>query len=311
MNGLDAHTSQFYEWLPWTSQALASVPAEKDKRKAWLANTWKRQISPSVKESLTRWYGPAHAGNIKHAESFEICEYGQQPTNEDIVRLFPMLQRPRTLSAPHIASKIKLDGRLSEDMYTELPEYTMWNGLTGQAVLDSQYQTTFYIFRDDESLYISFISRDPDIYSTFTERDQHLWEEEVVEVFIDTDDNPSTYFELEISPASVLFDSYIVDPQNIDLVETPKFNFKDIQFKVFVDGTLNKRNDKDHFWSVEMAIPIKELIEPGSSSHDSSKPWRINFYRINTDKSPIKYQSFRPTFGRFHKPAYFAELIMK
>lgn len=31
------------------------------------------------------------AGEIKHVEAFEICEYGAQPYDEEIRRLFPML----------------------------------------------------------------------------------------------------------------------------------------------------------------------------------------------------------------------------
>jgi hypothetical protein len=31
------------------------------------------------------------ASKVEHAEAFEICEYGSQPTDSDIKRLFPML----------------------------------------------------------------------------------------------------------------------------------------------------------------------------------------------------------------------------
>ena len=38
------------------------------------------------------WYGDK-AESAQHAESFEICEYGKQPSDEEIVRLFPMLPK--------------------------------------------------------------------------------------------------------------------------------------------------------------------------------------------------------------------------
>ena len=43
---------------------------------------------------LAEWYGPERAPGIRHAEAFEVCEYGRQPTKDEIRRLFPFLPRP-------------------------------------------------------------------------------------------------------------------------------------------------------------------------------------------------------------------------
>lgn len=91
MDALDAHKSQFYEWLPWTSGKLSMVPKEIDKRREFLISIWSRSISPEVRKSLNKWYGNERGQTVKHAESFEICEYGKQPTDEEILELFPML----------------------------------------------------------------------------------------------------------------------------------------------------------------------------------------------------------------------------
>ncbi|QDO95191.1 PIG-L family deacetylase [Formosa sediminum] len=91
MDGLDAHKSQFYEWLPWTEGKLDIVPKGEKERRAFLTKIWGRSISPKVRESLTKWYGPTQANAAKYAEAFEICEYGKQPTDEEIKQLFPML----------------------------------------------------------------------------------------------------------------------------------------------------------------------------------------------------------------------------
>jgi hypothetical protein len=48
-------------------------------------------IKPEVRTALEKWYGKEKAGAIKNAEAFEICEYGAQPDDEMIKRLFPML----------------------------------------------------------------------------------------------------------------------------------------------------------------------------------------------------------------------------
>lgn len=93
INGLDAHISQFYEWLPWTNQDLENVPKDKEERKKWLSSAMEKRaaVTPDIKLSLDKLYGPERAGKVKQVEVFEICEYGKQPTEEEIKKLFPMI----------------------------------------------------------------------------------------------------------------------------------------------------------------------------------------------------------------------------
>ncbi|TFG79028.1 MAG: PIG-L family deacetylase [Flavobacteriales bacterium] len=88
-----AHASQFFEWLPWTSGNLDKVPKEEKARLEFLANS--RSFTPNeiTRTSLKKWYGENAALNAKHAEGFEICEYGKQPTDEELLKLFPMLKK--------------------------------------------------------------------------------------------------------------------------------------------------------------------------------------------------------------------------
>jgi LmbE family N-acetylglucosaminyl deacetylase len=88
--GMAAHASQYFEWLPWLSGTLDQIPEDEAGRLEYLAK--RRTFSPgsSTRESLIKWYGE-DGNTIKHAEGFEICEYGKQPNEEEIRRLFPML----------------------------------------------------------------------------------------------------------------------------------------------------------------------------------------------------------------------------
>lgn len=92
--GLDAHTSQMYEWLPWVSGTLDEVPEGAEERKQWLKEKWlNREMSEEQRKGLEKWYGEDQAEDFTYAESFEIAEYGRQPTEEEIRKLFPMLQK--------------------------------------------------------------------------------------------------------------------------------------------------------------------------------------------------------------------------
>ena len=92
ISALDAHESQMYEWLPWIGHYEDKVPKDKTGRVKWLAETRKQIIKPEVRTALEKWYGKEKAAGIQHAEAFEICEYGTQPNDEMIKKLFPMLQ---------------------------------------------------------------------------------------------------------------------------------------------------------------------------------------------------------------------------
>jgi LmbE family N-acetylglucosaminyl deacetylase len=92
VDALDAHVSQVYEWLPWVDGRLEQVPKDVVERKKWLAKERWGAITPAVRASLEKWYGRDHAAKVQHVEAFEVCEYGRQPKDDDIRKLFPMLK---------------------------------------------------------------------------------------------------------------------------------------------------------------------------------------------------------------------------
>lgn len=93
IHALDAHVSQFYEWLPWIGGYLDQVPAGASERKKWLATRYDLPLSGAVKLTLEKYYGAPRAAAAKYVEVFEICEYGTQPDEAAIRKLFPMLGR--------------------------------------------------------------------------------------------------------------------------------------------------------------------------------------------------------------------------
>ena len=93
VHAMDAHVSQFYEWLPWIGHYLDQVPEDTAARKKWLQKIAAVKITPEVKSSLDKWYGKNKAAKVKFAEAFEVCEYGAQPSEEEKKKLFPMLSK--------------------------------------------------------------------------------------------------------------------------------------------------------------------------------------------------------------------------
>ena len=66
---LDAHISQFYEWLPWTTGSFDQVPKDVIERKKWLAMQPMvvRMASPEWRDALKKRYG-AKAARIQRTK---------------------------------------------------------------------------------------------------------------------------------------------------------------------------------------------------------------------------------------------------
>ena len=99
VDALTALVSQTFEGgaLGSRERMDAAPPVSQPKLRAeWLREKWVKRQSGEAKRfrnGLIRWYGEKHANNVKYAEAFEICEYGRQPSDSDIRKLFPFLPR--------------------------------------------------------------------------------------------------------------------------------------------------------------------------------------------------------------------------
>lgn len=86
--GMDAHASQFYEWLPWVAGTSKDVPQDAELRRKWLAETWKHPINNAVRDALAARYGEK-GRSVEHAEAFQLCEYGRQVSKAELYEIFP------------------------------------------------------------------------------------------------------------------------------------------------------------------------------------------------------------------------------
>ncbi len=92
LDALHAHTSQMYEWLPYSTQTEDQVPESDKDRREWLRETRLKadaERAERYRDKLIERYGKRKGMKIKYAEAFEACEYGSPMTDEQIKRLFP------------------------------------------------------------------------------------------------------------------------------------------------------------------------------------------------------------------------------
>lgn len=144
------------------------------------------------------------------------------------------------------------------------------------------YPTQAAMLWDDTYFYFAFSCVDPDMWTTKFNRDDHLWEEEVVEVFIDPDGDAKNYLELEVNPLNVVVDLKILQlkPEWKSDIE---WNIEGLKTAVKAHGTVNDSTDVDQGWTCEIAIPWTAFKDiPGASTEPpkEGEQWRLNLYRI-------------------------------
>ena len=164
---------------------------------------------------------------------------------------------------------------------------------------------------DKKNLYVAFDNTDDDVWTDLSKRDDKLWTEEADELMIDADGNGRTYIELQVAPNGNIFDTYLPSPRHYEDTVDPKlkpfsWNSK-MTAKVHVDGTLNKRDDQDKGWTVELALPLEDVkgMDDKSAVRLPPEPgdvWRINMYRMDLPKGkPQQAAGWSPPLvGDFH-----------
>ncbi len=86
------HDSQFYEWLAWHRGDIDEVPATESERLQWLTAQMERRFAPEAdlyRSAIISRYGEERGRRVRFIEAFEVCEYGSQPTDEELQELYP------------------------------------------------------------------------------------------------------------------------------------------------------------------------------------------------------------------------------
>ena len=219
--------------------------------------------------------------------------------------------------ATRITRPIKIDGKLDEPAWKAAPSTGLFvDTMTGNP---GAVATEAKLLWDDQNLYLGFENVDTDVWAELTARDAKLWTQEAVEVMIDADGNGKGYIELQVAPNGTIFDAYLPSYRKYEDSIDPKakpysWNSK-LKAAVKVDGTLNKRDDKDKGWTVEMALPLADAN--GMEKQGVRIPprvgdmWRINMFRLDSPKgkAQVAVGWSPPLVGDFHKLDRFGELM--
>ena len=202
---------------------------------------------------------------------------------------------------------IAVDGHLREEAWARAQRSPRFGDHTGHRSL---FDTRAAMLWDDDHLYVGFWLEDRDVRSAQEEASPLVRQDNNVGVFIV---GQGAYYELAVNPLGATSEKFYIwkwayqrggryDVPEFDLaVHGPEvlgggsrsdfrlmrwafshWRFPGLQVGVQVDGTLNKRDDIDQGWSVELAFPwegLKRLADQQNLPPAAGDIWRIGLVR--------------------------------
>ncbi len=212
------------------------------------------------------------------------------------------------LIARHATGPIKLDGKLDEaDWKSAQPSGPFVQTMTGA---HGAFAASARVVYDAEQLYVGFQVADDYLKSTFKKPDDHLWEQDAVELMLDPDGDGKNYFEIQVAPTGLVFDT------RYDSRRLPQ-PFGDVAWssmtkaKVLLRGKPND-DEADQGYDVEMAIPWKAFAAGPTPAAPpaAGATWRMNFFVLDARRDGQRAVGWSPPLiGDFHTLNRFGRVI--
>lgn len=226
-----------------------------------------------------------------------------------------------TYVVQHTDQRISVDGRATEKCWQDaqrVPPLLMWDGKPAPDITECK------LLWDDRALYVLFVCQDADIQASFRNRDEPLYQEDVVEVFIDADADEKTYMELIVNPLNTVFDNYLLcDPAINKSASVVAWTCTGWTTAVKVDGTVRHPRKKDsseqadRCWTVEMRIPFATFVlttGPSGKAPRDGDVWRAALTRYDRpDGRNLMHYAWSPPYSRGwpHVTRRFGRLVFR
>jgi hypothetical protein len=216
-----------------------------------------------------------------------------------------MFQRPE-YTCYRAARPITVNGELGDPSWAKAPAVEFVLADTGAR---PKQRTTAKLLWDDQYLYIAFHCEDSDIWGTTTERDQDIYNQEVVEVFIDDDCDDYSYIEIEVSPLNAVLDLFMLN-RNGQTRGLWDWDSEGMRTAVVVDGDPVHHGRNDRSWTVEIAIPMGDFMTAPHIPPHPGEVWHVNLYRIDRASWGDEYTAWSaPGIINYHTPQRFGRLV--
>lgn len=211
------------------------------------------------------------------AASVAVPSYAQ----EGVLKKYAQrLSTPRHYVCYRTTEKMKIDGKLNEKSWKKAAETESFVDISGEGFPKPIYDTKARLLWDDDYLYVSAVLEEPNIVANLTQRDTIIYHDNDFEVFLDPTGDGQCYFEIENNARGVVFDLMLDRAYRSGGNFYIQWDCPGLKLAVSHDGTLNRQNDRDRSWTVEMAIPHKAITRNFTNPLQAGNMWRLNFSRV-------------------------------
>ena len=187
-------------------------------------------------------------------------------------------------------SNILLDGKLNEPEWQTTTAYTLVPGKpfswgrpiierTGNAKKVSEAGTVRFLY-DENYLYIGLMMTDSDLVGEAVADEERLYMQgDCIEIFIHPR-KQTYYWELYAAINEKKTAFFFPGRGRLNLPSNSAYACNDMLVRSTLNGSLNKWQDRDKGWNVEIAVPISSLTKFGAK-FDRSEDWSILIVRYN------------------------------
>ncbi len=186
-----------------------------------------------------------------------------------------------------------------------------WTPLRRRQADGHPYETRFKVAYSKTGLYFLMEGTDRKLTATMSEDFMDLWNEDVFEVFLWTDERHPVYFEYEISPLNRELPILIPNFGGQFLGWRPWHYERDrvTRRATSVTGGPKQSNASIEAWRAEFFIPYALLRPLQNVPPKPGTRWRANFYRMDHDDGKRTQWEWAPVGKTFHEFEKFGELL--
>lgn len=201
------------------------------------------------------------------------------------------------------------DFKITGDGSTGEWKKTQWIDLKQPDTVSSLYQTRVKVLYSEKGIYFLFNCGDTKLTSTIKSDNEDLWNEDVVEVFLWTDEKFPVYFEYELSPYN--FELPIIVPNNNGkFLGWLPWHYDGERKIQHATSVIKVKGEQITAWFAEFFIPYKLLAPLSNVPPVSGTSWRANMYRIDYDNGQVPF-AWQEVTGTFHEYNRFGTFIFE
>jgi hypothetical protein len=208
---------------------------------------------------------------------------------------------PKNYTVNYTGVSPQIDGNLNDKPWQNAAWTDAFVDIEGEAKQPPRYNTRAKMLWSDSCLFIAAELVEPHVWASLKKQDAIIYHDNDFEVFIDPNNDTHHYFEVEVNAFNTVLDLFMAKPYRNSGQAMLSFNVAGLKSAVNVQGTINNPRDKDKRWTVELAIPFRDIYMGNYwRAPQEGALWRINFSRVQWETEVVNssYQKKKTADGK-------------